>query len=74
MIVHTVNITRYNSDGDGVARLDDGRVVFIRGSVRGDFLEVKLTDEKPRSAKAEIVHILTASSHQVEPDCPFYPE
>jgi len=69
-----VTITGYNSDGDGVARLDDGKVVFIRGSARGDFLEVRLTEEKPRSARAEIVRIITPSPHRTEPDCTFYPE
>jgi len=32
IITYNVTITGYNSDGDGVARLDDGKVVFVRGS------------------------------------------
>ena len=74
MVLHSVTITGYNSGGDGVARLDDGRVVFIRGSARGDFLEVKLTEEKPRSARAEVVRALTKSPYRIEPDCAFFPD
>ncbi|MCL2627251.1 MAG: class I SAM-dependent RNA methyltransferase [Oscillospiraceae bacterium] len=74
IITYNVTITGYNSDGDGVARLDDGKVVFVRGSARGDFLEVRLTEEKPRSARAQIVRIITPSPHRIEPDCSVYPE
>jgi len=71
---HTVTVTGYSSGGDGVARTNDGRVVFIRNAARGDVLEVKLTEEHPRSARAEIVEILTASQHRIGPECPFFSE
>ena len=71
---HIITITGYGSDGEGVARLSDGRVVFVRNAARGDVLEVKLTKEKPRSAHAEIVRILEPSPYRIEPDCPAYPE
>ena len=74
MVTHTVEITGYNSEGEGVARLADGRVVFVRGSARGDRLEVRLTEEKPRIACAEITRILNPSPHRIESDCPYYPE
>ena len=71
---HIVAITGYGAGGEGVARLEDGRVVFVRSAARGDILEVKLTKEQPRSARAEAVRILTPSPHRIEPDCTFYPE
>ncbi|MCL2226671.1 MAG: class I SAM-dependent RNA methyltransferase [Oscillospiraceae bacterium] len=71
--VHNVTITGYGSGGEGVARLCDGKVVFVRSAARGDVLEVKLTKEKPRSAYGEVCRILTASPHRIEPDCPYYP-
>ena len=71
---HTVSVTGYGSGGEGVARLDDGRVVFIRGAARGDELEIALTKEQPRSARADIVRVLTPSPYRIEPDCPVYPE
>ena len=71
---HIITVFGYGSGGEGVARLDDGRVVFIRGAARGDLLEVALTKEQPRSARAKIVRILAPSPHRIEPDCPYYPE
>jgi len=74
MVDTIVEVTGYNSEGDGVARLVDGRVVFIRGSARGDLLEVRLTEEKPRITRAEITRILNPSPYRIKSDCPFYPE
>ena len=71
---HTVTVTGYGAGGAGVARLGDGRVVFIRIAARGDVLEVGLVSEQARSARAEIVRVLAPSPHRIEPDCPFYPD
>ena len=73
MQTHIVTVTGYGSGGDGIARLEDGRVVFIRGAARGDVLEVRLVEEKPRSAKAEITRVMEPSPNRIEPDCPAYP-
>ena len=73
-VTHTVTVTGYGSGGEGVARLQDGRVVFIRGAARGDVLAVRLISERSRSAHAEIAHIVTPSPYRIEPDCPYYPE
>jgi 23S rRNA (uracil1939-C5)-methyltransferase len=70
----TVTVTGYSAGGEGIARMDDGKVVFVRGAARGDVLEVKLTKEQRRSAGAEIVRILVPSPHRIDPDCPVYPE
>jgi len=71
---HTITITGYNSDGEGVARLENGRVVFVRGAARGDVLEVSLTKERSGVALAEIVRVLTSSPYRIESDCTFYPK
>jgi len=69
---HVVTITAYGSGGEGVGRLDDGKVVFVRGAARGDILKVKLTKVLPRSAWADIIRVITPSAHRIEPDCPHY--
>jgi len=71
---HTITVTGYGANGDGVARLSDGKVVFIRGAARGDTLEVQLTEVQPKSARAAIVKRITPSPHRIRPDCRFYPE
>ena len=71
--VHEVTVTGYGSGGEGVGRLEDGKVCFIRGGARGDVLSVRLTSQQSRSSRAGIIKILTPSVHRVEPDCPSYP-
>jgi len=73
MQIFFVTVTGYGSGGEGVARLGDGRVVFIRGAARGDVLAVALHKEYHRSARAEIVKIVTSSPYRVKPDCPVFP-
>ena len=68
-----VDIEGYSSGGEGVARLYDGRVVFVANAARGDILEIRLTDERPRVARAEIVRVLESSPYRVTPDCPAFP-
>jgi len=70
----SVTITGYNSYGEGVARLDDGRVVFVRGAARGDVLEIAVYQELSKIARADIVRVLTPSPHRIEPDCVLYPD
>ena len=70
--MHLVEITGYGSRGEGVARLEGGKAVFIPGAARGDVLEVWLNEDNGRSARAEIVRIVTPSPYRVEPDCPVY--
>ena len=70
---HVVTITGYGSGGEGVGRLPDGKVVFVRGAARGDVLEVRLVKELPRSAWGELMRVLMVSPYRVKPDCPYYP-
>jgi len=72
-MTHTVTVTGYNSDGEGVSRLEDGRVVFIRGAARGDVLEISIVWEHSKIARAKIVRAISSSPVRIEADCPVYP-
>ena len=69
---HIVTVTDYSAGGEGVARLSDGRVVFIRGAGMGEVCEVFLISEKAGSCRGEISRILEPSPHRIESDCPIY--
>jgi 23S rRNA (uracil1939-C5)-methyltransferase len=71
--VHEVTITGYGSGGEGVGRLEDGKVCFVRGGARGDVLEVRLTNQQARISRGDLLRIITPSKHRIEPDCPVYP-
>jgi 23S rRNA (uracil1939-C5)-methyltransferase len=55
--------------GDGIARADDGRLVFVRGGVPGDVLTAAVTKEERRLLKADAITIRTASTDRTLPPC-----
>jgi tRNA/tmRNA/rRNA uracil-C5-methylase (TrmA/RlmC/RlmD family) len=56
--------------GGGVAHLSDGRVVFVRHSLPGETVQVRLTESSKNFARGEAVEILEASPERVIPVCP----
>lgn len=71
---HIVEISDYTSDGGGVARLTDGRVVFVDGAVRGDTCGIAVTKSSQRIHRAVITGLTTPSEHRIDPDCPAFGE
>lgn len=55
--------------GDGIARADDGRVVFVRGGVPGDVVTAVVTKEERRMLKADTVSVRTPSDDRTVPPC-----
>jgi 23S rRNA (uracil1939-C5)-methyltransferase len=66
-----LDVTTIVAGGDGLAREDNGRVVFVRGALPGERVEVQLVHEKRDFARAEIVRVITASADRVAPPCRF---
>ncbi|MBW2425631.1 MAG: class I SAM-dependent RNA methyltransferase [Deltaproteobacteria bacterium] len=64
-----VRISSLASGGEGVARLDDGRVVFVEGGVPGDLVLLELVSEHKRMVRARIERLLEPSLDRVEPLC-----
>ena len=56
--------------GDGVGRLNDGKVVFVYGSVPGDVAEIEIVGGKKSHAFGRIKRLIEPSEHRVEPGCP----
>jgi 23S rRNA (uracil1939-C5)-methyltransferase len=57
--------------GEGVGRLD-GYVVFVRGGLPGDTLQVRLTEARGRYGRGLIEAVETASPDRVDPPCPLF--
>lgn len=66
-----VTIERMVAGGDGMARLADGRVVFVGGAITGEHVVIEITTNKKDFARANIVEILNASAHRVAAPCKF---
>jgi len=61
---------RMATGGEAVARLDDGRVVFVAGALAGERVRVAIDSQKKRFAKAHVTEVLRASHERRDPPCP----
>lgn len=64
-----IDITTLAHGGDGVGRLEDGRVIFVPGTVPGEEVSVRVTTSKRSHAFGEVEEILTPSPARVAPTC-----
>ncbi len=68
----TVEITGLNSEGAGVGRLPDGRVVFVPRTAPGDRVRVRITGGKKRWARGDVEALESPGPGRREAPCPFY--
>ncbi len=57
--------------GACVARLEDGRVAFVRHCLPGETVRAVLTSEGSKFVRADAVEVMSASPERVEPPCAF---
>lgn len=57
--------------GKGVARMDNGCVVFVPDTLPGETVEARIVKKKKKFAEAELVNIIKPSTHRIEPGCDF---
>ncbi len=67
-ILENVEITSISSDGKGVGRVD-GQVVFIKDSVPGDVVDIRVIGRKKKFLQAIPEKIKARSNKRVEPFC-----
>jgi 23S rRNA (uracil1939-C5)-methyltransferase len=68
---HTLRIDKLVAGGEGLGRLDDGRVVFVPDVIAGETVEVELVETKRDFARARLVSITEAAPTRREPPCQF---
>jgi 23S rRNA (uracil1939-C5)-methyltransferase len=66
----TVQTSGLAAGGDALARDADGRVVFVTGALPDEQVGVELTEQRRDYARGQVVEVLGASPHRVEPPCP----
>jgi 23S rRNA (uracil1939-C5)-methyltransferase len=72
MSIHTLEIEALANGGDGVAHLQDGRVVFVPLTAPGDTAEVELKEDRASYCRGTVSRLLEPSADRVEPPCPYY--
>ncbi|WP_028331146.1 class I SAM-dependent RNA methyltransferase [Brachyspira alvinipulli] len=55
--------------GYGIAKDENGKVIFISHSVEGDILDIIITKENKKFSYASINKIIDASKYRIEPKC-----
>lgn len=64
-----IEIIDMNNDGEGVGKLD-GYTLFIKDSIIGDLVEVKIIKAKKNYGYGRLIRIIKPSAYRVEPRCP----
>lgn len=65
-------IDGFTHGGEGVARVE-GKAVFVPGTIPGERVRLRVTDDRKRWARAELVEVLDPSPDRVTPPCPYVP-
>jgi 23S rRNA (uracil1939-C5)-methyltransferase len=67
-----VEIEKMGFAGSGIGHIDDGRVVFVKKTVPGDVVEIKLLDDKKDFVFGKVSGVIKPSDDRIEPDCPYF--
>lgn len=67
-----LDITDLSRGGTGVARDDQGRVVFVPFTAPGDRVKVQIVESEKRYATGELLEVIQASSVRQKPRCPAF--
>lgn len=67
-----LELTAMAPTGEAIGRAPDGRVVFVPYGLPGEQVEVQLTHERKRFARARLLRVLRASPERTTPPCPHF--
>ena len=66
----TVSVDSLSNEGDGVARVA-GKATFIPHTAPGDKVRIKVTDDKQRFSRAQVLKLIHPSELRADPQCPW---
>ncbi len=58
--------------GDGIGRLENGKVCFVRGVIPGERVRVSISRDTKSFCRGDLLEILSASPDRIVPECPFF--
>jgi 23S rRNA (uracil1939-C5)-methyltransferase len=67
-----LKIERIVTGGDGIARFEDGRIVFVPRTAPGEAIEVEYVEERSQWLRARLVRVVEPSPFRREAPCPHY--
>ncbi|MBM3190226.1 MAG: class I SAM-dependent RNA methyltransferase, partial [Chloroflexi bacterium] len=57
--------------GEAVGR-HEGKAVFVAGGIPGERVRVRITEDRARYARAQLLEVVEPSSHRASPPCPYF--
>ncbi|MDO8963074.1 MAG: 23S rRNA (uracil(1939)-C(5))-methyltransferase RlmD [Coriobacteriia bacterium] len=72
VVLTALRVDGLATGGAGVARAEDGRVVFVRGGCPGDVVDVLVTADKGRHLEGEVAAIVEPSADRRTAPCPYF--
>jgi 23S rRNA (uracil1939-C5)-methyltransferase len=67
-----ITIDAYAAEGKSIARLDDGKVLFVHGVIPGDVIDVAIIKDKKSWAEGRMLQLVQPSPQRVAPFCPHF--
>ncbi|MFA5927206.1 MAG: 23S rRNA (uracil(1939)-C(5))-methyltransferase RlmD [Patescibacteria group bacterium] len=67
-----LKIEKLINEGWGMGHDERGKAVFVKKSVPGDLLEVKINRKKKSYAEAVLENVIEPSDSRINPPCPFF--
>jgi 23S rRNA (uracil1939-C5)-methyltransferase len=72
MPLEDVTLDKYVYGGEVLGRLPDGRAVFVPFAIPGERVRIRVVEDKPRYARAELVEVLEQAPQRTQPRCIHY--
>ena len=68
--IHQVRIEKLVAGGDGLARMDDGRVIFVPHVLAEEVVDISLSEERRDFGRGQLLKVVEPSPHRREAPCP----
>ena len=62
----------FSHRGEAVGRLAEGKAVFVPLAIPGERVRIRITEERAKWARGELVEVLEASPDRIQPRCALY--
>src|SRR6202023_3102716 len=64
-----VEMEAYAAEGKSIARLEDGKVLFVHGTIPGDIINAIVIKDKKSWAEGRMIELVQPSPLRIEPFC-----
>ena len=67
--LQNILIESYAAEGKSIARLEDGKVLFVDNAIPGDIVDVGITKDKTSWMSGRVLRVVEPSPQRIEPFC-----